>query len=83
MTTLIDFLIATADETEAEREDARSLKYTAQLLDAIWVGPKDGQWLVKVNGKEVALSDIWGHVAINKGTKIQVRYANGKYVAVW
>lgn len=80
---LLDFLIQSAEERRAGNEDAASLKYTAKLFDGTWEGGRNGKWYVKIDGKVHALYDYWGSTSIAKGSKVQVRYANGKYIAAW
>ena len=80
---LLEFLVATAEERRTSDADADSLKYTAGLKPATWMGGRNGQWFVKVDGKEHALYDYWGSQSLPKGARVMVRYANGKYIAAW
>lgn len=80
---LIDYLNETSTSEQAARADGKSMKYVARMQSATWDGMKDGQAYVKVGGKKVPVSSVHAGTSVRKGDKINVRYANGKYVAFW
>lgn len=80
---LIDYLVETSSQDRAARADGKSLRYVARMSSGKWLGPKNGVSYVQVDGQKVAVSSVHAGRAIPAGTTVNVRYANGKYVAFW